>query len=166
MSLTEQFESDDINPIDIAETLAEAHDWAFDRIDDGQIALAVEGAWRTYALTLAWSPVDDTLRLVLTFEAEVEEARHAALHELLNRINDRLWTGAFSWWGGEGLMVWRYALHCAGTDGPVPQQIDAMVSAGVDAAERFYPAFQLALWGDTEPEAAMTTVMAEAYGRA
>ena len=166
MSLSEQFETDEINPIDMAESLAEAHDWAFDRIDDGQIALAVEGDWRTYALTLAWSPVDDTLRLVLTFEAEVEEDRHPALYELLNRVNDKLWTGAFSWWGREGLMVWRYALQCAGTEGPVPQQIDSMVAAGVSAAERFYPAFQLALWGETAPEAAMTAVMAEAYGRA
>ena len=48
----------------------------------------------------------------------------------------------------------------------MPQQIDAMVAAGVGAAERFYPAFQLALWGDTAPEAAMATAMAEAYGRA
>ena len=46
---------DDLHPIDIVETLAEHHAWEFDRVTDDQIAMAVEGQWRTYSLTLAWS---------------------------------------------------------------------------------------------------------------
>ncbi len=34
------------------------------------------------------------------------------------------------------------------------------------AAERFYPCFQLACWGDATPEAAIAIAMSEAYGRA
>jgi hypothetical protein len=34
------------------------------------------------------------------------------------------------------------------------------------AAERFYPCFQLACWGDATPAAAMDIAMSEAYGRA
>jgi hypothetical protein len=34
------------------------------------------------------------------------------------------------------------------------------------ASERFYPAFQLAVWGDQSPEKAMKVAIAEAYGRA
>jgi hypothetical protein len=34
------------------------------------------------------------------------------------------------------------------------------------AAERFYPAFQLALWGDKTPAEALKVAIAEAYGRA
>jgi hypothetical protein len=57
-------------PIDIVETLAEHHAWEFDRVTDDQIAMAVEGQWRTYSLTLAWSDADETLRLICTFEME------------------------------------------------------------------------------------------------
>ena len=48
--------TDDLDPIDIVENLAEFHDWEFDRIGEDQIAMAVQGQWRTYSLTLAWAP--------------------------------------------------------------------------------------------------------------
>jgi hypothetical protein len=34
------------------------------------------------------------------------------------------------------------------------------------ASERYYPAFQLAIWGDKSPRDAMQVAIAEAYGRA
>ena len=55
MAVSEQFLEDDIHPIDIVENIAEFHEWDFDRIADDQIAMAVEGQWRTYSITLAWS---------------------------------------------------------------------------------------------------------------
>ena len=54
------------------ESLAAHHDWDFDRIADDQIAMAVEGQWRTYSITLAWSAYDETLRLVCSFEMETD----------------------------------------------------------------------------------------------
>ena len=64
MALSEQFIEDETHPIDIVETLAEHHNWDFDRIADDQIAMAVVGQWRTYSITLAWSDFDETLRMV------------------------------------------------------------------------------------------------------
>lgn len=55
MALSEHELQDDLHPIDIVENLASHHDWDFDRIADDQIAMAVEGQWRTYSLTLALS---------------------------------------------------------------------------------------------------------------
>ena len=55
MALTETFLEDEIHPIDIVEHLAEHHEWEFDRIEENQIAMAVQGQWRTYSITLAWS---------------------------------------------------------------------------------------------------------------
>ena len=56
MSLTEHIPATDhLDPIDIVEHLAEHHDWDFDRVAEDQIAMAVEGRWRTYSITLAWA---------------------------------------------------------------------------------------------------------------
>ena len=55
MAQTEMFLEDEIHPIDIVEHLAEHHEWEFDRIEENQIAMAVQGQWRTYSITLAWS---------------------------------------------------------------------------------------------------------------
>jgi len=67
MALNEQFLEEEIHPIDIVEHIAEHHEWEFDRIEENQIAMAVEAQWRTYSLTLAWSGFDETLRLICTF---------------------------------------------------------------------------------------------------
>lgn len=167
MSLAEDYLScDDLHPIDLVETLAADHCWEFDRLTDNQIAMAVEGLWRSYALTLSWSPQDETLRLICTFEMEPPEHRMAQLYELINRCNDMVWTGAFTWWDEQKLMVWRYGLCLAGGQIAGPEQIDRLISSAVLAAERFYPAFQLTLWGDRPPADAMKVAIAEAYGRA
>ncbi|HEY0212768.1 MAG TPA: YbjN domain-containing protein [Paenirhodobacter sp.] len=167
MALIEDyFSSDDIHPIDMVETLAEAHEWDFDRVTDDQIAMMVEGQWRTYSVTLAWSEQDETLRLISTFEMDPPAAREPALYDLLNRVNDQCWTGAFTWWRAQKLMVWRHGLVLAGGQVATTSQVDRLIGNAVGASERFYPAMQLACWGDQTPEQAMKVAIAEAYGRA
>ena len=169
MSLSEAEEflsSDDIHPIDIVEHIAEHHEWDFDRVADDQIAMAVEGQWRTYSITLAWSGYDETLRLICTFEMEPPKERLAALYEALNRTNDMCWAGAFTFWEEQRLMVYRYGLVLAGGQIAGPEQIDTLIASAVMSAERFYPAFQLVAWGDETPKEAMRVAIEEAYGRA
>ncbi|MGL6210109.1 MAG: YbjN domain-containing protein [Paracoccaceae bacterium] len=167
MSLSEDFLStEDLHPIDIVETLAEHNAWEFDRVTDDQIAMAVEGQWRTYSLTLAWSPQDETLRLICTFEMEPPHDKMGQLYDVLNRCNDMVWTGAFTYWAEQKLMVWRYGLLLAGGQVAGPEQIDKLIASAVMAAERFYPAFQLVAWADHTPADAMKVAIAEAYGRA
>jgi hypothetical protein len=167
MSLSESYLSEDsIHPIDMVETLAEHHEWEFDRVTEDQIAMAVEGQWKTYSLTLAWNPQDETLRLICTFEMEPPVARMGELHDVLNRANDLVWTGAFTYWQEQKLMVWRYGLLLSGGLPAGAEQIDRLIASAVMAAERFYPAFQLVAWSDHSPAAAMQVAIAEAYGRA
>ncbi len=167
MSVSEDFlDLDDLHPIDIVEDIAAHHDWEFDRVTDDQIAMAVEGQWRTYSLTLAWSAQDETLRLICTFEMEPPEARLPVIYDMLNRCNDMVWNGAFTYWTEQKLMVWRYGLCLAGGQMVGSEQIDRLISAAVMASERFYPAFQLAAWGDRSPGEALKVAIAEAYGRA
>ena len=161
MSLSEEYlHSDDIHPIDIVETLAEHHAWEFDRVTDDQIAMAVEGQWRTYSLTLAWSAQEETLRLICTFEMEPPEGTIQDLYDVLNRCNDMVWTGAFTYWADQKLMVWRYGLLLSGGQIAGSEQIDQMISQAVMAAERFYPAFQLVSWGGRSPADAMKVAIA------
>ncbi len=160
------FHSDALDPIDIVEDLAEHRAWDFDRIADDQIAMVVEGQWRTYSITLVWSARDETLRLISTFEMEPPAARLPALYEVLNAINDQCWAGAFTFWTAQNMMVYRYGLVLAGDQVASPNQIDGMIGAAVAASERFYPALQLVCWADRDPAEAMQIAIAEAYGRA
>ena len=167
MSLSEDFlQTEELHPIDIVEHLAEHHEWDFDRVADDQIAMAVEGQWRTYSITLAWSEADETLRLICTFEMEPPEEKLPQIHDVLNRANDQIWTGAFTYWQEQHLMVYRYGLVCAGGHVAGPEQIDTMIGAAVMSAERYYPALQMLIWGGKSPAAALDVAIAEAYGRA
>ncbi|QDY68460.1 YbjN domain-containing protein [Qingshengfaniella alkalisoli] len=165
MSLSEH-QIEDIHPIDIVETLAEHNAWEFDRVGEDQIAMAVEGQWRTYSVTVAWSAFDETLRLIATFDMEPPEDKVPELYEALNRANDMCWTGAFTYWAEQNLMVFRYGLVLSGGQMACPNQIDTLIASAVAASERFYPAFQLVTWGNTAPKEAMQVAIAEAYGRA
>jgi len=159
------FESDP-HPIDAVEVFATHRDWSFDRLTEDRIALTVEGLWKNYALTLIWQPGDETLRLICTFEMSPPTDRLPALFDLLNRVNDSVWSGAFTYWADQRLMVWRYGLALCGGQMVGPAQIEHLMNSAVTAAERFYPAFQLVTWGDTTPEKALHVAIAEAYGRA
>ena len=128
--------------------------------------MAVEGQWRTYSITLAWSGYDETLRMVCTFEMEPPEEKLPALYHTLNEVNDQCWAGAFTYWREQKLMVYRYGLVLAGGQDASPEQIDTLIGAAVLSAERYYPAFQLVVWGDRSPQDAMQVAIAEAYGRA
>ena len=166
MALSEQYLEEDIHPIDIVENLASYHEWDFDRIADDQIAMAVEGQWRTYSITLAWSPYDETLRPICTFEMEPPKEKLPGLFELLNAINDQCWAGAFTYWEEAGMMVYRYGLVLAGGQDASAAQIDTLIGAAVMSAERYYPAMQLLVWGDKSPTDALQVAIAEAYGHA
>ena len=161
-----ELSSEDLHIIDLVETLAERRSLDFDRVGDDQIAFSIEGAWRSYSLSLAWSGHDETLRLICTFEMEPDKARLAELYKLLDHVNDKLWCGTFTLWREPGLMVYRYGLVLTGGGSATAGQIDAMMKAAVEACERFYPAFQLVCWGDNPAEKALEIAIAEAYGRA
>ena len=166
MAQTEMFLEDEIHPIDIVEHLAEHHEWEFDRIEENQIAMAVQGQWRTYSITLAWSGFDETLRIICSFEMEPPIEKLKDLYETLNVANDRCWTGAFTFWEEQKLMVYRYGLVLSGGQIATAEQIDTMISSSVLAAEKYYPAFQLVIYDNQSPDRAMQVAIAEAYGRA
>jgi len=167
MSAVELYLSNnDIHPIDMVETLATHHDWDFDRLAEDQIAMVVEGQWRSYSLSLALAPGGDVLRLICTFEMDPPDGALPALYETVCRANDMVWSGSFSFWEAQRVMVWRYGLLMSDEQPAGIDQIDRMLRSAITAAERFYPAFQLVAWADHSPQAALDLALADAVGRA
>ena len=130
-AIEHDFLSTDIHPIDMVESLASESEWEFDRVGEDQIAMAIEGAWRTYSLTLAWSDFDDMLRLVCTFELTPPAERLGDFMDLINLANDKIWCGGFTLWPEHNLMAYRYGLTLAGGATATPEQIEAMILSAV-----------------------------------
>lgn len=165
-AIEHEFPTADIHPIDMVETLAEQSRWDFDRVGEDQIAMAVEGAWQTYSLTLAWTGHDDMLRLVCTFELKAPEERKEVILALLNLVNDKVWSGSFVYWPEHAMVAFRYGLTLAGGAIPTNEQLEMVVWTAVALSERFYPAFQLAAFGKETAEEAAEIAIEEAYGTA
>lgn len=155
-----------LDPIDLVEALAEDRAWNFDRIGADRIAIEAEGRWQVYSLSVIISGHDAVLRLAASFSLEVREDRRPVLFDVVNRVNDGLWLGAFAWWEEEGLMLYRAGLPLDGGALPAEGQIERMLSAAVDACEAFYPAFQVAAWGNGGREEALALAVPDAVGHA
>jgi len=159
-------EHDDGHPIDLVQSLAQSRAWVFERKDEDQIAVVVEGLWQQYALSLVWSEQAETLRLVCSFEFAPPEDRLPALYETLNLANDGCWSGAFTYWQAQKSMAYIYGLNLAGGAVASQPQIDQIMKAAVAMCEKLYPAFQLVSWGDDTPKSALRVAISDSYGRA
>ena len=160
------FENEDVGPIDIVETLAEHYDWDFDRITEDQIAMAIEGSWRTYGVTLSWSSFDEMLRIICSFEMNPPKKKINNLLKTLNLANNKIWNGSFVFMKKQNLMIFRYGMNLNGGARASANQIDSIVENSIVACEQFYPAFQLTCWGEETPEESLLIAFDKTYGRA
>ena len=165
-----QLEEDDVDlgmdPLDVVEHVLSAENLTFDRTEDGDLAFALAGDWKDYELWFAWRPEVDCLQLCLSLDMRTPKTLKPAAHELLSLINQRIWLGHFEVWADDGEIVFRHALSLPHGERPTMAQAAAMIDAAVEAADRFYPAFDFLLKGAKSPDEAMAACMFETVGQA
>ena len=115
---------------------------------------------------IAWRPEADCLQLCLSVDIKASsELRHSA-HALINLINQRVWLGHFEVWADDGEFVFRHAMALPDGERPSMAQTASMIDAAMEAADRFYPAFDFLISGGKTPEEAMAACMFETVGHA
>ncbi len=154
-----------IDPLDVVEHVLTAENLEFDRTDDGDLAFALTGDWKDYELWFAWRPEADCLQLCLSLDVRVTKKVRAAAYELVSLINQRVWLGHFEVWAEDGEIVFRHAMALATGDRPSLAQAASMIDTAVEAADRFFPAFDFMLKGKN-PADAMAACMFETVGHA
>jgi len=163
-------EEDDIlitlDPMEVVERVLIAEKLAFDRTEDGDLAFALTGDWKDYELWFAWRPEADCLQLCLSIDLKADKSRRTPAHELINLINQRVWLGHFDIWPDDGEVVFRHALALPQAERPSMAQTASMIDAAMEAADRFFPAFDFLIRGDKSPADAMAACMFETMGQA
>lgn len=155
-----------LDPLDVVEHMLSTENLVFDRTDDGDVAFTLTGDWKEYELWFAWRPEADCLQLCLAMDRKAGEALRVAAHELVNLVNQRVWLGHFEIWSEDGELIFRHALSLPDGERPSIAQTASMIDAAMEAADRFYPAFDFLLSGDKTPKEAMAACMFETLGRA
>ena len=154
------------DPLDVVELVLAAENLAFDRTEDGDLAFALAGARKDYELWFAWRPEADCLQLCLSLDLRASKTKRSSAYELLSMINQRVWLGHFEVWTEDGEVVFRHALALPAGERPTMAQAASMIDAAVEAADRFYPAFDFLRHSAKTPDEAMAACMFETVGQA
>jgi hypothetical protein len=155
-----------LDPLDIVERVLAAENLSFERTEDGDLAFALTGDWKDFELWFAWRPEADCLQICLSVDLKASKVQLDSAHALINLINQRVWLGHFEVWADDGEVVFRHALSLPDGERPSMAQTASMIDAAMEAADRFYPAFDFLVNGGKTPEEAMAACMFETVGHA
>ncbi|WP_374572856.1 YbjN domain-containing protein [Phenylobacterium sp.] len=154
-----------LDPLDVVEHVLTAENLQFDRTEDGDLAFTLAGDWKDYELWFAWRPEADCLQLCLSIDQKITAEQRPAAHELIAVVNQRLWLGHFEVWD-DGEIIFRNAMALTTGERPTLAQAAAMIDIAVEAADRFYPAFDFLARGARTPADAIAACMFETVGEA
>ncbi len=154
------------NPLDIAEEVVTANDWSFNRSDDDELVVELEGRWTDYHLYFLWREELGALYFSLSFDARVPASKRKDAYELLALVNEKLWVGHFDLISDDDCLVYRHTLPLRGAEGVTVEQFEDLVDAALAETERFYPAFQYLIWGGKNARESIQVAMFETIGDA
>ena len=156
----------DTHPLDVVEELVQANNWPCQRIDENELSFEVTGRWATYRLMFAWFDELSTLHFDCRIDVKPPHGHIVQISELLARINERLWVGHFGISSEDQSLAFRHTCLLRGHAGVSSEVIEDLVELGVSEADRYYPAFQLVLWGGKSADEAIAAAILEPIGEA
>lgn len=154
------------NPLDLVEEIVASNDWAFDRTSRAEMVVEIAGSWSDYSLYFIWREELSVMQFCCACEMRIPSPRRNAVHELLAAVNDKLWFGHFGLAPEDNLLTFRHAVLLRGARGASVEQLEDMVDIALTECERFYPAFQLVVWGGKAPQEAILAAMLDPVGEA
>ncbi|HEX4765545.1 MAG TPA: YbjN domain-containing protein [Lichenihabitans sp.] len=154
------------HPVDVVERLAALREWSFDREDEDEISISVDGEVADYHVAFTWLSDLEALHVGCAFDLKVPDRRRAVIHSLVALINEQLWIGHFDLWSTENVVMFRHSLLMSGGADPDGRQCEAILKMAVAACDRYYQAFQFVLWAGKSPREALDSAMFETQGEA
>ena len=154
------------HPVDVVERIASFHEWAFDREDEDEISISVQGSFSDYHVAFTWLPDLEALHVGCAFDLKVPDRRRIEILSLVSLVNEHLWIGHFDLWNGQNVVMFRHALLMAGGADPDGRQCEAILKMAVETCDRYYQAFQYVVWAGKTAREALDSVMFETEGEA
>ena len=154
------------NPVDVLEAIFDANEWPFDRHGENEIAIETTGGWCDQRILFIWQEDYHCLYFTCRMDLRVSEERRQELDHLLSYVNSNMWMGHFDLCPEDGAPTFRHAIPLRGMGCASPELIEDLIDVALGECERFYPAFQLVLWGNYDCESAVRAAMLECQGEA
>jgi hypothetical protein len=155
-----------IHPLDIAEQLAEARDWIFDRPGDEELVAEIASNWCNYRIWFTWHAELGALIFSCAFDNKLPESCREKVYPLLSKVNEKLWVGHFDISPDDGCITFRHTQLMRGSKGATSEQIEDLLDIAIAECERFYPAFQTVIWSDKSVDNALELALFDTIGEA
>lgn len=156
-----------VDPLDVVESVFDSDErFSVERGDEGDLHFAMTSSWSQAAGYFSYREELPALLFTLGFDLNAPRERQADAARLAALINEHLWLGHFDVWSDDGSIVFRHALPMIGREEISTGEVQALLAAALDAADRFHPAFQFLLQGSCSPEDAARAAMFEIAGEA
>jgi hypothetical protein len=155
-----------VNPLDLMEEIVSSNEWPFDRPSDRELRVEFSGQWCDYRLYFGWAKEISAMQFSCAYDMKVPEPKTSEVCTLLSIINERLWVGHFDLASESRLLSFRHGVLLRGMHGASVEQLEDLVDIALSESERYYPAFQLVVWGGRTPLQAIDTALLETVGEA
>jgi len=155
------------DPMDMVEAVLASDDrFIAERAEDGDVHFSFKSAWGETAGYFSYRAELPALLFTLGFDVQAPVSRRIDAIQLAARINENLWLGHFDVWADDGTIIFRHAMPMIGRDEISLGEIQAMLAAALDAADRFQPAFNFVILGGMAAEDAADSALFETIGEA
>lgn len=154
------------HPVDVVERLASQREWSFDREDEDEISISVEGTAADYHVAFTWLSDLEALHVGCAFDLKVPDRRRVEMQSLVALINEQLWIGHFDLWRHDDVVMFRHSVLMAGGADADGRQYEAILKMAVTACDRYFQAFQFVLWAGKSAREALDGAMFETQGEA
>ena len=154
------------HPLDIIESVAAQHEWAFERAGDDEIAITAGGQHSAYTVSYSWMEDCEALHLACAFDMKVARSRTGEVARLVTLINEQLLMGHFDFWQRENVIMFRQSLILPGGLDPTERQIEALFESAVETCDVYFSAFQFVVWSGLPARDALDSALFETIGTA
>lgn len=155
------------DPLETAEAVLGADDrFLCERAEDGDVHFSFKCSWGETVGYFSYRHELPALLFTLGFDIQAAQSRRTEAVKLAGLINENLWLGHFDVWSDDGTIIFRHAMPMIGRDEISVGEVQAMLAAALDAAERFQPAFHFLILGGMTAEDAAQAALFEVSGEA
>ena len=156
-----------IDPMDTVEAvIASDERFVCERAEDGDVHFSFKNTLGETAGHFSHRTELPALLFTLGFDLQAPPSRLIEAVRLAARINENLWLGHFDVWSDDGTIIFRHAMPMIGRDEISIGEVQAMLAAAMDAAERFQPAFHFLILAGLSAEKAAEAALFETAGAA
>jgi hypothetical protein len=155
------------DPLETVEAVIGSDDrFTSERAEDGDIHFSFKCAWGETVGYFSYREELPALLFTLGFDLQAPKSRRDEAIKLAAQINENLWLGHFDVWSDDGTIIFRHAMPMIGRDDISVGEVQAMLAAALDAAERFQPAFHFLILAGMAAEDAAGAALFEIVGAA